>query len=241
MVCRLFGSPDFTRFSIEMVLLIGSEIKSFIINWETVLSDKMASQILYYRRNRFVNTQVVPPFYMSAHIMDTIYFNFYFPILGWKWTVQDPTPIHIYHKYLWKSDYKNHIYRIFHGFVLYVHQDIFNKPSPWVSNEANIDLTSISSWFGEENFTYIRVLVSITYPHVLPLHIPDKLLPMEIAYQIVEKGMTRNLKDSKKKVWPPFPLRYGTYTLHDFKHAEKEVEKTKDLNLAVIPSRQTIT
>jgi len=107
-----------------------------------------------------------------------------------------------------------------------------------VSNEANIDLTSISSWFGEENFTYIRVLVSITYPHVLPLHIPDKLLPMEIAYQIVEKGMTRNLKDSKKKVWPPFPLRYGTYTLHDFKHAEKEVEKTKDLNLAVIPKRQ---
>ena len=50
--------------------------------------------------------------------------------------------------------------------------------------------------------------------------------------------MTRNLKDSKKQVWPPFPLRHGTYTLHEFKHAEKEAEKTKDLNLAVIPKRQ---
>lgn len=39
-------------------------------------------------------------------------------------------------------------------------------------------------------------------------------------------------------MWPPFPLRCGTYTLHDFKHAEKEAEKTKDLCLVVIPKRQ---
>ena len=50
--------------------------------------------------------------------------------------------------------------------------------------------------------------------------------------------MTRSLKDSKKQVWPLFPLHCGIYTLHDFKHAEKEAEKTKDLSLAVIPKRQ---
>lgn len=61
---------------------------------------------------------------------------------------------------------------------------------------------------------------------------------MEIEYHMVEKGMTRNLKDSKKQGWPPFPLRCDTYTLHDFKHAEKEAEKNKDLSLAVIPKRQ---
>jgi len=169
--------------------------------------------------------------------MDIICFNFGFPIPGWKWIVQDPTPIHIYHMYLWKFDYKNHLYRICHGFVLPIHQAIFNKPTPRVSNEANIDLTSIESWFGEENFTYIRVFGSITDPHVLPLYIPDKLLAREISYQIVEKGMTRNLKDSKKQVWPPFPLCCGTYTLHDFKHAKKEAEKNDDLSLAVIPKR----
>ena len=90
----------------------------------------------------------------------------------------------------------------------------------------------------EERFTYIRVFGSITDPHVLPLYIPDKLLAREVAYQIVEKGMSRNLKESKKQVWPPFPLRCGTYTLHDFKHAKKEAEKTKDMSLAVIPKRQ---
>ena len=175
---------------------------------------------------------------MSAYIVDTFCFNFDFPILGWKWTVQDPTPIHVYHKYLWKSEYKNHLYRIFHGFILPVHQAVFNKPAPQLSNEASIDLTSTSSWFGEERLTYVRVFGSITDPHVLPLYIVDKLLAKEVAYQIMEKGMSRNLKDSKKQLWPPFPLRCGTYSLHDFKHAEKEADKTKDLSLAVIPKRQ---
>lgn len=77
--------------------------------------------------------------------MYTICFNSNFPILGWKWTIQDLTPIHIHHKYLWKYGYKNHIYSICHGFVLPVHQAIFNKPIPRVSDEANIDLTSIGS------------------------------------------------------------------------------------------------
>ena len=121
MVCSLFGTPDSSRFSIEMVPLMEASINSFIMDWETILLDKIASQILEYRRNKFVTTKVMLPFYMSAYIMDTICFNSNFPILGWKWTVHDPTPIHIYHKCLWNSDYKDHIYRICHGFILPVH------------------------------------------------------------------------------------------------------------------------
>jgi len=33
-------------------------------------------------------------------------------------------------------------------------------------------------------------------------------------------------------------LRCDVYTLHDYKHAEKEVEKINMLNLATIPNRQ---
>lgn len=39
-------------------------------------------------------------------------------------------------------------------------------------------------------------------------------------------------------MWPTFPLHYSTYLLHDFKNAEKEAKKTKDLSLAIIHKRQ---
>lgn len=111
------------------------------MDWAAILSDKMANHILDYRRNRFVTTRVIPPFYMSAYIMDTIYFNSDYPILGWKWTPQDPKPIHIYHKELWKTHYENHLYRIYHGFVLPFHYNNFNKPAPRLCNEDSVELT----------------------------------------------------------------------------------------------------
>lgn len=182
MICRLFGASDSARFSIEMVPLMEATINSFIVDWATILSAKMANQILDYRRNRYVTTRIIAPFYMSTYIMETICFNSDFPILGWKWTPQDPNPIHIYHKYLWKAHYKDNIYRICQGFVLPVHQAIFNKPAPRLFDEASIVLTSIGNWFGEEKFTYVRLFGSTTDPHVLPLYILDKLLAKELAH-----------------------------------------------------------
>ena len=70
------------------------------------------------------------------------------------------------------------------------------------------------------------------------LYIPDKLLARELAYQITSAGATKTLRTSKKQVWPTFPLRCGVYTLHEYKHAEKEAEKINMLNLATIPNRQ---
>lgn len=181
MMCRLFRSPISSKFSIKMVPLIKAALNSYVMDWETILSDKMVVQILDYRKNRFITTRVVPPFYMNTYIVDTICFKSDFPIMGWKWTVQDPTPLHIYHKDLWQKQYKKHFFKIFHCFILPIHQAIFNRLAPQLSQEASIDLTSIGSWFGEELFTYIRVYCSIIDLYVLPLYVPDKLLAREIA------------------------------------------------------------
>ena len=98
-------------------------------------------------------------------------------------------------------------------------------------------MTSIGSWFGQELFTYVRVYGSITDPHVLPLYVLNKLLAREIACQMVEKGLTKNLKDAKKQLWPAFPIRCSIYSLHEYKHAQAEAEKIRGLNLVVIPRR----
>ena len=39
-------------------------------------------------------------------------------------------------------------------------------------------------------------------------------------------------------MWPTFPFHCRNYTLNDFKNAEKEVIKIRDLKLATIPGRQ---
>ena len=148
MICRLFGIHDSAKFSIEMVPLMEAIINSYIMDWVTILSNKISNQILDYRKNRFVSTRVIPLFYTSAYILDTICFNFEHPILVWKWSPKYLNPIHIYHKELWKAHYKNHLYRIYHGFILPVHYAIFNRPTPRLSDEASINLTSIGSWFG---------------------------------------------------------------------------------------------
>ena len=63
-------------------------------------------------------------------------------------------------------------------------------------------------------FTYVRVFGSSAPPHVLPLYIPDKLLAREIAYQTCgEGGLTKELKDKKKAIWPQFPIACGAFTI----------------------------
>ena len=122
--------------------------------------------------------------------------------------------------------------------MLPIHYSFFDKPAPKISYQAGVDLTFVGRWFGEEKFTYVRVFGSQAKPRVLPLYIPDKLLAMEVAYQITFEGVTETLRNKKKQVWPPFPLRCGFYALHDFKHVEKEAEKMKALSLATFPNRR---
>lgn len=206
--------------------------------WANILCDRIATEILEYRRKAYTTSRIVPPFYYSAYILDIICFNSEYPVLGWRRTSSDPYPIHIYHKQLWKAHYKNNLYRICNGFVLPVYYSIFNKPTPRISQEALIDLTAVGSWFGEAKFTYVWLFGIITKPHVLPLYVPDKLLARELAYQVTVEGMSKTLRDSKKHMWPTFPLWCGIFTLHNYKHAEKEANKIQMLNLATIPNRK---
>lgn len=96
-MCRMWGIHDSTKFTIEMVPLMEATINGYVMDWANILSDKLATTILQYRTNAHQTSQIIPPFYYSAYIMDTICFNSEYPILGWSWTPQDPNPIHIYH------------------------------------------------------------------------------------------------------------------------------------------------
>jgi len=111
-------------------------------------------------------------------------------------------------------------------------QILYDEDPPRCSPEAQIDIIPIARWFDKECFTYIRVFGSTVPPHFLPLYIPEKLLAREIAYQTCsEGGLTKELKDKKKGIWPQFPVACGAFSLFDVGHAFAEVENVTSLQL----------
>lgn len=115
-------------------------------------------QFRNYLQNHNVLVGTTPPFYMRAYIMDSICFSYYFSSLGWKWTNQYPTPIHIYFDILWESKYHPNFYKIFLEVTVPIH--VFGSKAPRVTVEANRDLNPIGKWFTKENFTYIHIFGS---------------------------------------------------------------------------------
>jgi len=82
MLCRLYGLPNNSKFSIEWIPLVDVCINSHIMNWATILSDNLVTIITKYRHKRASSLENLSPFYFSAYIMDAICFYTKFPIMG---------------------------------------------------------------------------------------------------------------------------------------------------------------
>jgi len=95
-------------------------------------------------------------FFMSAYVMDAICFGSKFPVMGWKWTIKNPLPIHIYHKDMWESNFQPHFFKIYHGVMLSIHRQLYNRDAPRFSQEAKLDILPVARWFAEVKLTYIR-------------------------------------------------------------------------------------
>lgn len=238
-LCRLFGKPDINKFSSEWLPLVDAVVNATIMNWAQILSDNLATAILEYRIKRSIASRVYPPFFMSAYDMDAICFGSKFPIMGWKWSAENPLPIQIYHKVMWESNFVPHFFKICHGVMLSIHKNIYNRDAPRFSQEVEVDILLVAKWFGEELFTYITVFGSIASPHVLPFYVLDKLMARDIAYQkCIEGGMSKILKYSKNGIWPQFPVTCGVFSLHDLGHAFREVDNVLSLQLPKFPRRK---
>lgn len=123
--------------------------------------------------------------------------------------------------------------------MLPIYKMLYNRDDPRFSLEAEVDILSVARWFGEEFFTYIRVFGSIGSPHVLPFYVLDELMAREIAYQTCGMGgMSKVLKDSKKAIWPQFPVVCRAFALHELDHAFKEFDNVLCLQLPNFPGRQ---
>ena len=87
---------------------------------------------------------------MSEYVFDAIYFSTIFPVMGWKWTPEDPTPIHLSQKEIWEHNYAPHFHRLCYGVVLLLHQFMFGRVSSRFTKETLAGLQMIGRCFVEE-------------------------------------------------------------------------------------------
>jgi hypothetical protein len=115
-----------------------------------------------------------------------------------------------------------------------MHVSIFSNPPPRISDSIVANLSSVFDWYVEVDFSYIRVFDASVPPYSLPLFVPDKLVCHKIARQTVLGGISKELKGFSKKVWPPFPIYFNTYSLLDFRHAKVEATALEEFKLVNI-------
>lgn len=140
MMCRLHALPNVQKLPDQWVTLINGALEGFIFDWAIILSNNLSTHILAFRSKCKVSGNIFCPFYMSSYVMDALCFSMDFSSMGWKWTLQDQTPIHIYHDTLWDSKYHQHFYKICHKVILPTFQVIFDKNAARMSPEAEFGL-----------------------------------------------------------------------------------------------------
>jgi hypothetical protein len=104
MLCRHFGKKSPIHFPAEWVPLLHEAAEGYNFNWDKILSDIIAKEVIEYRTERSKGRPVA--FYMSPYIMDDICLSTPFPLMNWSWNLTYPEPIHEYHSKLWEENAK---------------------------------------------------------------------------------------------------------------------------------------
>jgi hypothetical protein len=140
----------------------------------------------------------------------------------------------LYHYKLWEENVKDLFYEIYHNVVVPIHIAIYGHSSTNISEMVMGKLGKFVDSYIEENLSYIRVFDFSIPPHALPQFLPDRMVCREVAYQIVARGITKELKAAQKNVWPTFLIQVSMFTLLDFGHTKVEATTLEYVKLVDI-------
>jgi hypothetical protein len=83
-------------------------------------------------------------------------------------------------------------------------------------------ISKVVHWYLDERDTYIRVFGATGAPHILPSHVPDRLVVGEICYQTILQGYNATLVKDKKWAFIPYGFHVGFYLVKDTAQAKQE-------------------
>jgi hypothetical protein len=83
-------------------------------------------------------------------------------------------------------------------------------------------ILKVGHWYLDEHTTYIRVFRATGASHLLPAHVPDRLIVGEICYQTILQGYNATLVKDKKWSFIPYGFHVGFNILKDTAQAKQE-------------------
>lgn len=98
-------------------------------------------------------------------------------------------------------------------FLAPIYDLIFDKPCLRLSEESLVVLRPIGDWSMEQDGNYLHIYGCSSAPHILPMHVLDRLVLMEIVCQMAKFGSNSKLKEHKKGMFPAYPLMTIAFTL----------------------------
>jgi hypothetical protein len=110
------------------------------------------------------------------------------------------------------------------GFIARVYSLIFKQDFPRLSEATRKVISKIGHWYLEERNTYIRIFGALGAPHLLPTHVPDKLVLGEICYQTILQGFNASLVKDKKRIFIPYGFYVGYHFVKDTTQARQEAQ-----------------
>jgi hypothetical protein len=74
-------------------------------------------------------------------------------------------------------------------------------------------ISKVGHWHLDEHDTYIRVFEGA--PHLLPVHVSERLVVVDICYQTILQGYNATLVKDKKWVFIPYGFHVVFYLVKD--------------------------
>jgi hypothetical protein len=130
--------------------------------------------------------------------------------------------VHVYFNIPWENRYKNSYTLIYDEFITHIYFIIFKKECSRLSMKAKKMIAKVGHCYLDKRSIYIRVFGATEAPHLLPDHVPDRLLMGEICYHTILQGYNATLVKDKKRAFIPYSFHVGFYMVKDTAQSKKE-------------------
>jgi hypothetical protein len=187
-------------------------------NWGAIISKQLS---ICVQQAQTPKEGEAPTFYMASYLLDVMCARNVFADMNLRWHVAE-LPVHVYFNILWENRYKN-----------LMHSSAMNSSPTFILlflrrnaqdylQTAKKMIEKVGHWYLDERSTYIRVFGATRAPHLLPAHVPDRLVVGEICYQTILQGYNATLVKDKKRAFIPYGFHIGFYLVKDTAQAKQE-------------------